>query len=88
MKEGIAAGAVGFSINRFAGHRDTSSVLVPGTLADVDEILMIGKAVAEVPPPFPPLHWRRHAAPGLEPEHAATLPDTNALRRREAEGAV
>ena len=49
MKEGIAAGAVGFSINRFAGHRDTSGVLVPGTLADVDEILMIGKAVAEVP---------------------------------------
>ena len=51
MKEGIAAGAVGFSINRFAGHRDTSGVLVPGTLADVDEILMIGKAVAEVPIP-------------------------------------
>ena len=63
MKEGIAAGAVGFSINRFAGHRDTSGVLVPGTLADVDEILMIGKAVAEVPLPAPP----RLSPPPLAP---------------------
>ena len=29
------------------GHRDTSGVLVPGTLADVDEVVMIAKAVAE-----------------------------------------
>ena len=28
-------------------HRDTSGVVVPGTLADADEIIMIGKAVAE-----------------------------------------
>ena len=47
VKEGVAAGAIGFSTNRFGGHRDTSGVLVPGTLADADEILMIGKAVAE-----------------------------------------
>ena len=47
MKEAIAAGAIGFSINRFAGHRDSHGVLVPGTLADADELIMIGKAVAE-----------------------------------------
>jgi N-acyl-D-amino-acid deacylase len=47
VKEAIAAGAVGFSINRFAGHRDSHGVLVPGTLADADELIMIGKAVAE-----------------------------------------
>jgi N-acyl-D-aspartate/D-glutamate deacylase len=47
VKEAIAAGAIGFSTNRFAGHRDTKGVLVPGTLADADEILMVGRAVAE-----------------------------------------
>ena len=47
VKEAIQAGAVGFSTNRFSGHRDTSGVLVPGTLADVDEVVMIAKAVAE-----------------------------------------
>ena len=47
VKEGIAAGAIGFSTNRFSGHRDTSGVMVPGTLGDADEMIMIGKAVAE-----------------------------------------
>ena len=42
-----AAGAIGFSTNRFSGHRDTSGVMVPGTLGDADEMIMIGKAVAE-----------------------------------------
>lgn len=47
VKEAVQAGAIGFSTNRFGGHRDTSGVLVPGTLADADELIMIGKAVAE-----------------------------------------
>ena len=47
VRESIAAGAIGFSTNRLFAHRDTRGTLASGTLADAEELSMIGKAVAE-----------------------------------------
>ena len=47
VRESIAAGAIGFSASRFTGHRDETGNLMPGSLADVDEMVLIAKAVAE-----------------------------------------
>ena len=47
VKEAVAAGAVGFSTSRFTGHRDRHGHLAPGSLADVDEIIMVAKGMAE-----------------------------------------
>ena len=46
--EAVAAGAIGFSTNRLFAHRDVNGVLAAGTLADAEELALIGKAVAEV----------------------------------------
>ena len=47
VRESIEAGAIGFSSSRFFGHRDLQGNLVPGSLADADEMVLISKAVAE-----------------------------------------
>ncbi len=47
VKEAIEAGALGFSTNRFYGHRDGNNTLAAGTLADVDEVVYMAKAMAE-----------------------------------------
>lgn len=47
VRESIAAGAIGFSTNRLFAHRDTRGTLASGTLADAEELALIGKAVAE-----------------------------------------
>jgi len=47
VKEAVEAGAVGFSLNRWWEHRDSQGVLMAGTLADADEIVLCAKAMAE-----------------------------------------
>lgn len=47
-KEGLEAGALGFSTSRFYGHRDKQGNLVPGTNASADEMVAIGEALASV----------------------------------------
>ena len=44
--EAIDRGAVGFSSNRYSGHRIPDGRAVPGTLAELDELVLIGSEVA------------------------------------------
>jgi N-acyl-D-aspartate/D-glutamate deacylase len=46
VAEAMAAGAVGFSTNRLAGHAAKDGRPVPGTYADEDELAAIGAAMA------------------------------------------
>ena len=45
--EAIDRGAVGFSSNRYRGHRIPDGRAVPGTLAELDELVLIGNEVAK-----------------------------------------
>jgi N-acyl-D-amino-acid deacylase len=45
--EGIAAGAVGFSVNRLELHKAVDGREVPGTFADIEEIFALGHAAAK-----------------------------------------
>ncbi len=45
VREGVAAGAVGFSSSRTLLHRDVKGVHVPGTFAGSDEMLALGLAM-------------------------------------------
>jgi N-acyl-D-amino-acid deacylase len=47
VREGVAAGAVGLSVNRLELHRAVDGREVPGTFADVDEILALAQAVRD-----------------------------------------
>ena len=44
--EAIDRGAVGFSSNRYSGHRIPDGRAVPGTLAELDELVLIGNEIA------------------------------------------
>ena len=48
VKEGIAAGALGFSTSRTIAHRAISGEPVPGTFAAEDELFGIGRALGEL----------------------------------------
>ncbi len=48
VKEGLEAGALGFSTSRTILHRAKDGELVPGTNADDDEVLGIGRMLGEV----------------------------------------
>jgi N-acyl-D-amino-acid deacylase len=48
VKEGLQAGALGFSTSRTILHRAVDGELVPGTTADRDEVMGIGRALGEV----------------------------------------
>jgi N-acyl-D-aspartate/D-glutamate deacylase len=45
VREGVAAGALGFSTSRTLLHRDVRGVHVPGTFAGSDEMLALGMAM-------------------------------------------
>jgi N-acyl-D-aspartate/D-glutamate deacylase len=45
VREGVAAGAVGFSTSRTLLHKDKNGVYVPGTFAGSDEMLALGLAM-------------------------------------------
>src|SRR5215472_3588340 len=45
VREGVAAGALGFSTSRTLLHRDIKGVHVPGTFAGSDEMLALGMAM-------------------------------------------
>jgi N-acyl-D-amino-acid deacylase len=47
VKEGLLAGALGFSTSRTLGHRAIDGEPVPGTFAAEDELFGIGRALAE-----------------------------------------
>ena len=47
-REGLAAGALGFSTSRFYGHMDKQGNLVPGTNASADEMMAIGDAISQL----------------------------------------
>ncbi len=48
VKEGIEAGALGFSTSRTMGHRALDGEPVPGTFAQEDELFGIGRALGEL----------------------------------------
>jgi N-acyl-D-aspartate/D-glutamate deacylase len=48
VKEGLEAGALGFSTSRTILHRAKDGELVPGTTAEDDEVLGIGRVLGEV----------------------------------------
>jgi N-acyl-D-amino-acid deacylase len=48
VREGVAAGALGFSTSRTLLHRATDGEPVPGTFASEDELLGIGRALGEL----------------------------------------
>jgi len=48
VREGLRAGAVGFSTSRTILHRAKDGELVPGTTAEDEEVLGIGRALGEV----------------------------------------
>ena len=47
IKEGMAAGALGFSTSRTPIHVDVDGVPVPGTFADENELVALAQAVAD-----------------------------------------
>jgi len=47
VRDGVAAGALGFSTSRLMLHRDKSGALIPGTLAQREEVLALARAVAQ-----------------------------------------
>ncbi len=47
VKEGLEAGALGFSTSRTMGHRAVDGEPVPGTFAQEDELFGIGQALAD-----------------------------------------
>ncbi len=47
VREGIAAGALGFSTSRTMGHKAVDGEPVPGTFAQEDELFGIGQALAD-----------------------------------------
>ena len=47
VKEGLRAGALGFSTNRSPYHRDAQGVPIPGTDASFEQLLVIAKAIKE-----------------------------------------
>jgi len=47
VREGMAAGAVGFSIGRILGHRSSKGKHVPGTFAANEELLALAKTMGE-----------------------------------------
>ncbi|MDX2275336.1 MAG: D-aminoacylase [Hyphomonadaceae bacterium] len=49
VREGVEAGALGFSTSRTIRHKDVHGVLVPGTRADADEMFAIGHAMKGLP---------------------------------------
>ncbi len=48
VKQGLEAGALGFSTSRTILHRAKDGELVPGTTADREEVIGIGRALGEV----------------------------------------
>ena len=48
VKEGLQAGALGFSTSRTMVHRAKDGEVVPGTYADEDEVMGIGRMLGEV----------------------------------------
>ena len=48
VREGLSAGALGFSTSRTMLHKSTDGEFVPGTFAGHDELFGIGRAMAEV----------------------------------------
>lgn len=48
VREGLRAGALGFSTSRTILHRAKDGELVPGTTADREEVIGIGRAMADV----------------------------------------
>ncbi|MDJ0868037.1 MAG: amidohydrolase family protein [Myxococcota bacterium] len=48
VKEGLEAGALGFSTSRTILHRAVDGELVPGTTAEDDEVMGIGRTLGEV----------------------------------------
>jgi len=46
VEEGLRAGALGFSTSRTPFHKSVHGELVPGTSADIDEVLAMGDAIA------------------------------------------
>ena len=48
VKQGLEAGAVGFSTSRTLLHRAKDGEVVPGTYAEDDEVMGIGRALGEV----------------------------------------
>lgn len=70
VKEGLLAGALGFSTTRTILHRAKDGDLAPGTTADREEVIGIGRVLGEVghgvfevasdlTPEDPELHWMR-----------------------------
>ena len=48
VKQGVAAGALGFSTSRTIAHRAISGEPVPGTFAAEDELFGLGRALGEL----------------------------------------
>jgi N-acyl-D-aspartate/D-glutamate deacylase len=45
IEDGVKAGALGFSTSRTVLHKDVEGVLVPGTTANADELVELGRAM-------------------------------------------
>ncbi|ABC63554.1 N-acyl-D-amino-acid deacylase family protein [Erythrobacter litoralis] len=45
VEDGVRAGALGFSTSRTVLHKDVNGVLVPGTTAQADELVELGRAM-------------------------------------------
>jgi len=48
VREGVEAGALGFSTSRTLLHKDLKGVHMPGTFAGSDEMLALGETVAHL----------------------------------------
>ena len=48
VRDGLTAGALGFSTSRTVGHRSVRGEPIPGTFAEKAELLAIGRAMGEV----------------------------------------
>jgi N-acyl-D-aspartate/D-glutamate deacylase len=81
VKEGIAAGAVGFSTSRTLAHRAITGEPVPGTFAAEDELFGIGRVLGELGTGI----FELAAAGAAGEDIAAPLAELDWMRRLSAE---
>jgi N-acyl-D-amino-acid deacylase len=81
VREGIQAGALGFSTSRVVSHRTGAGEPVPGTYANEDELFGLAAAISDLGRPV--FQLAQNGADGIDPEGA--IKEIDWMRRLSAE---
>ena len=85
VKEGLEAGALGFSTSRTMGHRAVDGEPVPGTFAQEDELFGIGRALRDAGHGIFELAGAGAAGPAAGDEPDAAMKEIDWMHRLSAE---